>query len=107
MLLGKTQIKQRALILSLVYLLLSGFMMVGEQQGHALEHVRRARNTVRHPSLICAWMCAASTSIHSANPNLRQRLNASFEDLVVSAEPFPSHLSVFYFHGRSPPVGLA
>ena len=106
MLLGKNQIKQRALVLSLVYLLFSGYMMVGDQ-GHALEHARRARHTVRHPSLICSWMCAASTSLRSANPNLGQRLNASFEDLVVSAGPFSSHLSVFYFHGRSPPVGLA
>ena len=103
MLLGKNQIKQRALVLSLVYLFLSGYMMVGEQR-HAFEHVRHSGHAARHASLICSWMCSASTSVLSANPNLNQGLNPSFESLAVSAGPISKRFSVFYFHGRAPPV---
>src|SRR5437867_9247027 len=102
----KIQIKQAALLLSLVYLFLSSHMMIGEGR-HALENVHHASHAARHSSLICAWMCTASTSIHSANPNINQSFNPSFEKLAVSNEPFSKHLSVFYFHGRSPPVVLS
>jgi len=103
---GKSRIKQKALVLSIIYLFLSGYMMVGEQR-HVFEHARRGNHTTRHASLTCSWMCATSASVDSANPSLNEGLNPSFEDLVASAEPFPVRLSVFYFHGRSPPVGLS
>jgi len=103
MLTGKNRIKHKALVLSLIYLFLSGYMMVGEER-HGLEHLRHAGHAARHASLICSWLCAASTSIHSANPNINQSLNPFFENLAVSAGPISKRLSVFYFHGRSPPV---
>jgi hypothetical protein len=106
MILRKTQIKQTAILLTLLYLFLSSHILVGGEW-HALEHARRTSHTARHASLICAWMCSASTSVHSANPNLDQSFNPSFENLAVSTEAFSNHLSVFYFYGRSPPVVLS
>jgi hypothetical protein len=102
MLLGKNQVKQTAVLLSLVYLFLSSHMMIGGA-GHALEHMRRTNSRPRHASFVCSWTCAASTSVQSANPSLSEKLNPTFEELIVSDKPSYDRLSIFYFQGRSPP----
>ncbi|MBI3609581.1 MAG: hypothetical protein HY204_02630 [Nitrospirae bacterium] len=102
----KTQIKQTALVLTLVYLFLSGFIMVGAG-GHAAHHSDSADHAAQHASFICNWMCAASTFVQSANPRLSQRLTLSFENLAGYADGFYGIRSVISFYIRPPPVSVS
>jgi hypothetical protein len=101
-------IKQTALILIPVYLFLSGFMMIGMGE-HALKHEshahdgRHARHPVQHSSLICSWMCAASTFAHSSDQGLDPRFTYTLLNRIVSGERIFSPLSIFSFHVRPPP----
>jgi hypothetical protein len=104
---GKTQIKNTALFLALVYLFLSVFISVGAaKQGlHPMHHAGHAR---QHSTLFCHWMCAASNFVHSADQRVPAGVREpSFERPTLYAEPVLEHLSVFSFHIRPPPAFLA
>lgn len=101
-----TTIKSTALLLTLVYLFLSGFMAVEAEQ-HALKHEHGADHAAHHSSLICDWMCAASSVVHSADPELTQQFIPSFVRTAVYVERFPNNLSIFSFHIRPPPVSVS
>lgn len=97
----KAPIKKTALLLVLVYLFLSGFVMIGAAE-HAAEHGHGAKHTTQHASFICTWMCAASSFVHQADQNLSQSSNPPYESLTGYIERFASNSSIFSFHIRSP-----
>lgn len=101
----KTHIRHIVLILSLIYLFLSAFTVIGAEK-HALDHERRANHAAQHASFICTWMCAASTFVHSADQKVSQRLHPSFENLTLSIEFSLKDLSIFSFYIRPPPNAL-
>ena len=102
----KTQIKLTAFVLTLVYLFLSGFMVIGMGE-HAAEHGHDSQHTAQHASFTCTWMCAASAFVHSADPHLTEGVRPSFEKLTVYTEPFLSNISAFSFYIRPPPISIA
>ena len=103
--LKKTQIKQTALLLALVYFFLSSYMTIGVER-HALEHQHHANHAARHASFICAWMCGASTFVHSTDQDLDQSFRLSFASLPGFIERFVRNLTIFSFHIRPPPISL-
>jgi len=103
--LKKTQIRQTALLLTLVYLFLSSYMMIGVER-HALGHEHHANHSARHASVVCAWMCGASTFVHSTYQVLDQSSRLYFASLPGYIERFLSDLSGFSFHIRPPPSSL-
>ena len=98
--------KQTALVLTLLYLFLSGFMTLGAG-GHAATHEHGTNHTAQHASFVCTWMCAASFFVHSADIHLRSGVHPSFEKLTVYTEPSISNFSVFSFYIRPPPVSIS
>jgi len=106
MILKKTQIKQTALLLTLVFSLVSSYMVIGVERG-VLGHEHHARHVAQHSASLCNWMCGASTFIHPVNPSFSQNSDAFFDNLAVYVEPFSGNLSVYNFRGRSPPVSLS
>jgi len=107
MILKKTQIKQTAIFLTLVYFLASShvYMMIGMGR-HALEHVHHASHVAHHASSICAWMCALAAA-HSTNTEFSQSFHLSFENRLVYSEPVFNDPTVFSFYIRPPPVTLS
>jgi len=101
-----TQIKQTAIILTLVYFALSSMVMIQAGE-HAAVHEHGTNHAKHHTSFICNWMCAASSVIHSSDLNVTQDVHPSFEKLTIHTESFLSNLSVFYVYIRPPPVFLA
>jgi len=106
MMMRKTQIKQTALALTLVYLFLSGFMTAG-MQGHAPTHEHGSNHAAQHSSLICDWMCTASSFVHTSDQVLNQTTQPYSENLTAYHEYFLNPLSIFSFHIRPPPVSLS
>ncbi|HTN42172.1 MAG TPA: hypothetical protein VMN77_00075 [Nitrospiria bacterium] len=106
MLTQKTQIRRTALLLVLVYLFLSGFMTIGAVQ-HDFNHGHNADHAKQHASPACDWMCTASAFIHSADPNLTQGFNSSFESKIVYRERVFASLSIFSLYIRPPPHPLS
>ena len=103
MLRQKTHIKQTACLIILVYLFLSGAMLV-EVGNHAATHEHGANHAKQHASFVCSWMCAAPTHVHSAEPSLNLSFNPFFETLAVYSEPSFTNLSIFSHNARPPPV---
>jgi len=101
----KSQIKQTALLLTLVYFFLSSYMMIGVER-HVLGHEHHAHHAAQHSSFICAWMCSASTFVHSTDQDLDQSSRFSFESLTGFIERFLSNLTIFSFFIRPPPIFL-
>lgn len=102
----KAQVKQKtALVVLLVYLLLTSLIMVRAER-HALKHEHHGSHAAQHASFICTWMCAASTFVHSADQKVSQRLHPSFENLTLSIEFSLKDLSIFSFYIRPPPNAL-
>lgn len=100
-------IKQAALLLTLVHLfLLIDFMTMG-LEGHALTHRERPDHASQHASLVCNWICTASTFVHSEDQHLNRRFHPFFEKLIIAAEPFFGSFSFFPFYIRPPPFSLA
>ncbi len=102
----KAQIRQTACLVLLVYLFLSGFMMVGAGS-HAVTHQNGTHHAAQHASFVCAWMCAASSFVHTADPNPSQRFNPTFENLPTCASGLSDNLSILSFHIRPPPTALS
>jgi hypothetical protein len=106
MMMRKTQIKQTALVLTFVYLFLSGFMAVG-MEGHAPTHEHGSNHAAQHSSLICDWMCTASSFVHSGSPSLNQSFGPSFEKPVIDSGRFLGTPFIFSFYIRPPPVSIS
>jgi hypothetical protein len=106
MMMRKTQIKQTALALTLVYLFLSGYMTTG-MQGHAPTHEHGSNHAAQHSSLICDWMCTASSFVHTSDQVPNQTTQPFVENLPVHVGRFLNPLSIFSFHIRPPPIPLS
>lgn len=102
----RTQIQPIALLITLVYFFLSGFMMVGTGE-HAVTHGHGADHPAQHSTLICDWMCASASFVHASEPGLTQRFHPLFEKPAARAERFPNSLSIFSFYIRPPPISVA
>ncbi|MEK7306637.1 MAG: hypothetical protein AAB014_03270, partial [Nitrospirota bacterium] len=102
----KSQIKQISILITLIYLFLSGFIMIGVG-GHAAEHGHSADHATQHASFVCTWMCAASSFVHSADQKPSYRFNPCFENLQVYPERVSSNISIFSFYIRPPPFFLS
>jgi hypothetical protein len=101
----KRSIRQFALLLALVYLFSSGWMTL-RTEGHILNHEAAHHHGAQHASFVCAWMCAASTFVHSPDQRLSPSFHLSFEAPALSEERFHHAFSVFSFHIRPPPSSL-
>lgn len=97
--------KKTLLGLTLIYLLLSVSMTISVEK-HLSEHGRHSHHAAQHASLICAWMCAASTFVHSADQTLSHRSKISIEKPVILGRPFFDNPFLFFFHIRPPPFSL-
>lgn len=103
----KAQVKQKtALVVLLVYLLLTSLIMVRAER-HALKHEHHGSHAAQHASFICTWMCAASTFVHTDNQKQREVGHLSFEHLVFYTEGLFTNLLIFSFHIRPPPALLS
>jgi hypothetical protein len=102
----KTQIRRTALLVTLIYLFLSGFMMVGTA-GHASTHDHGTNHAGQHSSLVCDWMCAASAFVQTSDHVLNQTAQPAIENLAVYHERFLNPLSIFSFRIRPPPVSIS
>ncbi len=96
-------LRRTAFFLTLVYLFLSGFVMVG-MGGQAMEHGHTAHHRTHHSTLTCLWMCAAGTFVHSVVPKLDPIFYRSIEDIISHFEPILSNLSIFSLYIRPPPI---
>jgi hypothetical protein len=106
MMMRKIEIRQTALLVTLVYLFLSGFMMVGAG-GHAAEHGHDSHHSAQHASFTCTWMCASSSFVHTTDQVLNQTAQPYIENLAVYNERFLNPLSIFSFHIRPPPLSIS
>ena len=102
----KTQIRQTALLVTLVYLFLSSSVIIGAER-HALKHQHNTDHAAQHASFICTWMCASSSFVHTSDPVLNQTAQPSVENLAVYNERFLNPLSIFSFRIRPPPNPLS
>jgi len=64
-------IRRSAFMIALVYLSMSTVMSL-QLGGHALKHGQGSHHAKQHVSLVCTWMCAASTPLQSMRPPLEQ-----------------------------------
>ncbi|TAK03505.1 MAG: hypothetical protein EPO39_11950 [Candidatus Manganitrophaceae bacterium] len=103
---SRVWIKQTAVLFTLVYLFSTGLIMV-RAEGHALSHEEHEDHAKRHASFICAWMCAASTFVHTPEQTLDQRSTPYFENPIAKPEvpPRPQPLSADTI--RPPPFLLS
>ncbi len=99
-------IKKTALLLALVYLSLTGLIMV-RMEKHALSHDHESNHAAQHASFICTWMCASSTYAHTADQNQAQDFNPTPDDPAIHIEPFFPASPLFSFHIRPPPSSLS
>jgi hypothetical protein len=102
----KSRIKQISILITLIYLFLSGFIMIGVG-GHAAEHGHSADHAPQHASFACTWMCAASSFVHSADQKPGYSFNPSFEKSQVYPECVSSSIAIFSFYIRPPPFLLS
>lgn len=102
---NKPWIKQIAILFTLVYLFLTGMIMV-RTEGHALSHEEHSNHVKQHSSLICSWMCVASTYVHSPEQTLDWRSNPSPDLLIVVQEAPPRPQPFFTDTIRPPPLHL-
>ncbi len=102
----KTPIQVTACILTLVYLFLSGFMAVG-MEGHAPTHEHGSNHAAQHSSLICDWMCAASSFVQSGSPSLNQRFALSYEKPAIDSGSLFGTLFIFSSYIRPPPFPVS
>jgi len=106
MVLRKSHIRKTALALTLVYLFLSGFMSIG-MAAHSAMHQHGTNHAAQHSSLICDWMCTASSFVPTTDQVLDQTHQPVVASLVVDHEHFLNPLSILSFHIRPPPVFLS
>jgi len=102
----KSKTRQIACLLILVYLFLSGFMIVGSAS-HAVEHQHGTNHAEQHASFVCTWMCAASSFIHTDHPRPHSSLNPVFHNLPTYTQQTENNLSIFSFYARPPPTSLS
>jgi hypothetical protein len=98
----KKRIKQTAQILVLIYLFLSAFMTVGMER-HALKHGRNPNHATQHATLMCNWMCAASTFVHSSDQTLNRNFTPSIAKLSILSEQRFHTISNLPYTARPPP----
>jgi hypothetical protein len=99
------RIKTTALLLTLIYLWLSGSIMIGAEN-HAVRHAHSANHSAQHSSFVCTWMCASSSFVHSSDHSLsRTPLPAEPNAAGIAQRPFDNR-SVFNFRTRPPPAVL-
>jgi hypothetical protein len=98
--------KRIALLLALIYLSLTGLMMVRIEK-HALHHDHQTNHSAQHASFICNWMCASSTYTHTADQNQVEDFNPTPEGPAIRVEPFFPASPLFSFHIRPPPFSLS
>ncbi len=94
--------KKIALTTILVYFSLSVFVMFTVGQ-HALRHGRIGHHSVQHATLLCTWMCAASTHVFTLQQQLPKTLVHFSELIVFHAERIFSNSPLFAFYIRPPP----
>ena len=98
----KTQLKQTALLVALVYFALS-FAVAVRAADHGQTHSHHANHAAQHASLICVWMCAASSFVHSADPYLTRSVEPSPENPPDRNPGGMSQITITSFHIRPPP----
>lgn len=100
------RIKHTAQLLVLIYLFLSAFMTIGMER-HALRHGRNPNHAAQHTTLICNWMCTASTFVHTPD----QKLNSGFLPSIAKphtlTEQLFHNISVLPHDARPPPLFLS
>ena len=88
---GKAAIKGVALLVALVFLLLSGFATLGNSQS-AMIHGGTDHHGDQHSSFFCAWMCTAANFVEGSPQGLdvffgpQRRYIQLFYDLLISAD---------------------
>ncbi len=100
------RIKHTAQVLVLTYLFLSAFMTVGMER-HALRHGRNASHAAQHATLMCNWMCAASTFVHASDQNLNSGFIPSTARLSLFTEQLFHNITVLPYTARPPPFSLS
>jgi hypothetical protein len=96
-------IKRIAVGVALLYVTLSGAMMLG-MAVHSGKHQHTTQHAAQHASFICTWMCSASTFVHSGDLILDEVSRISSNIGFVAVEGFLSRSSVFSFYIRPPPI---
>jgi len=94
--------KGTALLVALVFLLLSGFATLGKSQ-HAMSHGGTDHHGDQHSSFFCAWKCTAANFVESSpkGPHILfgppQRYFQFFSDLFIPGD------SLTFINPRAPP----
>ncbi len=81
--------------------------MVMQMEGHAMRHDRASDHSVQHANFICAWMCAASTHVHSSDLTQRQGFIPIVEAAGFYTENFFSNKPILALSIRPPPFILS
>jgi hypothetical protein len=100
------QIKRTAVLVAVVHLLLTA-SMGGASAEHFTRHGQSAHHSGQHSSLICAWMCVASSTVHTSPLVLNDNFLPYHVKTAVNYYPFLNPLSIFSSHIRPPPVSIA
>ena len=99
---GKAAIKGIALLVALVFLLLTGFATLGESE-HAMIHGGTDHHGDQHSSFFCAWKCTAANFVEASpqGPDILfgppQRYLQLFYDLFIPGD------SLTFIKPRAPP----
>jgi len=102
----KRRFKQTAQLLVLIYLVASAFMTVGIER-HALKHGRNPNHAAQHATLMCNWMCAASTFVNASDQQLNNGFVPSIAKLSLLTEQLFHNISVLPHFARPPPFSLS
>lgn len=94
--------KRTAFLLLFVHLTLTGYMTIGIG-GHLLKHGQATNHAMQHTSFVCAWMCTASSFVHTVVPQLDQIFYPFFELPVFNKERYKA-LSALPPSIRGPPL---
>jgi len=95
--------KKIALSIVMVYLSLSGLMMVQAGE-HAMMHQKSQDHAAQHRSFVCTWMCAAGTSAQSVALQFNPSLRPSFESPDIAIKSFRVQQVTTLPFGRAPPL---
>ncbi|MFQ5597745.1 MAG: hypothetical protein ACE5GK_06805 [Nitrospiria bacterium] len=99
------QTQEIAFTTTLIYLCMTAYMIFGVE-GHALRHGKVSHHAAQHRTILCSWMCAASTHVYAADQKFQKVSIHFIETLVSYTEKMFSHPHLLAYFIRPPPFTL-
>ncbi len=98
-------LKKTVYLVVFIYLSLAFFMVMPMEQ-HAMTHGQSPDHAKEHGNLICAWMCTASSHVHSIAMAREQRFTPVFEIRIFAIQPYFQNKPLQALSIRPPPSDL-